>query len=143
MERPFRFLQRPDAGRDNGSKLHGWTPAPTSCSSLRASSGCLPKPSRGERVLVSNGIVFWYEDDGGIGWQVKETSSTRESDGATVWKEGTIRSTNHGRLVILPYINEDGEQVRGHKKMVRMTGVPCHAIPTTMSISHSRLTTVI
>lgn len=72
--------------------------------------------ARGERVLVSNGIVFWYEEDGAIGWQVKETSSTRESDGATVWKEGTIRSTNHGRLVILPYIKEDGEQVCGHTK---------------------------
>jgi hypothetical protein len=72
--------------------------------------------ARGERVLVSNGIVFWYEDDGGIGWQVKATSSTRESEGATLWKEGTIRSTNHGRLVILPYIKEDGEHVRGHTK---------------------------
>jgi hypothetical protein len=72
--------------------------------------------ARGERVLVSNGIVFWYEEDGGIGWQIKETSSTRESDGATVWKEGPIRSTNPGRLVILPYIKEDGEQVRGHTK---------------------------
>lgn len=72
--------------------------------------------ARGERVLVSNGIVFWYEEDGGIGWQIKETSATYESDGATIWKEGTIRSTNHGRLVILPYIKDDGEQVRGHTK---------------------------
>ncbi len=72
--------------------------------------------ARGERVLVSNGIVFWYEPDGGIGWQVKETSSTRESEGATIWKEGTILSTNHGRLVVLPYIKESGEQVRGHTK---------------------------
>lgn len=72
--------------------------------------------ARGERVLVSNGIVFWYEPDGGIGWQVKETSSTRESEGATIWREGTILSTNHGRLVVLPYIKEGGEQVRGHTK---------------------------
>lgn len=72
--------------------------------------------ARGERVLVSNGIVFWYEPDGGIGWQVKETSSTRESEGATIWKEGMILSTNHGRLVVLPYIKESGEQVRGHTK---------------------------
>ena len=27
--------------------------------------------ANGRKVLVSNGIVFWYEDDGGIGWQVK------------------------------------------------------------------------
>jgi hypothetical protein len=72
--------------------------------------------ARDERVLVSNGIVFWYEPDGDIGWQVKETSSTRESEGATIWKEGTILSTNHGRLVVLPYIKEGGEQVRGHTK---------------------------
>lgn len=71
--------------------------------------------ARGERVLVSNGIVFWYED-GVLGWQIKETSATPESDGATIWKEGTILSTNHGRLVVLPYIKENGEQVRGHTK---------------------------
>ena len=72
--------------------------------------------ARGERVLVSNAIVFWYEDDGGLGWQVKETGSTTEADGATLWREGTIRSTNHGRLVILPYVKEDGEKVRGHTR---------------------------
>lgn len=72
--------------------------------------------ARGERVLVSNGIVFWYEPNGDVGWQVKETSSTHESERATIWKEGTILSTNHGRLVVLPYIKENGERVRGHTK---------------------------
>ncbi|WP_234837693.1 hypothetical protein [Sinorhizobium meliloti] len=72
--------------------------------------------ARGERVLVSNGIVFWYEPEGGVGWQVKATSSTRDSEATTIWKEGTILSTNHGRLVVLPYIKEGGEQVRGHTK---------------------------
>jgi hypothetical protein len=72
--------------------------------------------ARGDHVLVSNGIVFWYEPEGGIGWQVKSTSSTKDSDGATIWKEGTILSTNHGRLVVLPYIKENGELVRGHTK---------------------------
>ena len=72
--------------------------------------------ANGQKVLVSNGIVFWYEDDGGIGWQVKHTTSTRDSEGSTLWKEGTIRSINHGRLVILPYIKESGEQVRGHTR---------------------------
>jgi hypothetical protein len=71
--------------------------------------------ARGERVLVSNGIVFWYED-GALGWQIKATSATRESEGATIWREGTILSANHGRLVVLPYIKENGEQVRGHTK---------------------------
>ncbi|CAN5242258.1 hypothetical protein BH10PSE11_BH10PSE11_11080 [soil metagenome] len=72
--------------------------------------------ANGQRVLVSNGVVFWYEEDGGIGWQVKHTTSTKESEGSTLWKEGTIRSINHGRLVILPYIKESGEQVRGHTR---------------------------
>jgi hypothetical protein len=72
--------------------------------------------ANGQRVLVSNGIVFWYEEDGGIGWQVKYTTSTKDSEGSTLWKEGTIRSVNHGRLVILPYIKESGEQVRGHTR---------------------------
>jgi hypothetical protein len=72
--------------------------------------------ANGQKVLVSNGIVFWYEDDGGIGWQVKHATSTKDSEGSTLWREGTIRSTNHGRLVILPYIKESGEQVRGHTR---------------------------
>lgn len=72
--------------------------------------------ARGERVLVSNGIVFWYEPNGGVGWLVKETSSTRDSEGATIWREGTIVSTNHGRLVVLPYVKENGEHFRGHTK---------------------------
>jgi hypothetical protein len=44
------------------------------------------------------------------------THSDRGSEGATLWKQGTILSTNHGRLVILPYIKEDGEHVRGHTR---------------------------
>lgn len=70
----------------------------------------------GRRVLVSNGIVFWYEEDGQIGWQVKQTAAAANGDGEALWKEGTILSTNHGRLVILPYIKEDGEMVRGHTR---------------------------
>ena len=72
--------------------------------------------ANGQKVLVSNGIVFWYEDDGGVGWQVKHTTSTRDSEGSTLWNEGTIRSINHGRLVILPFTKESGEQVRGHTR---------------------------
>ncbi|VWB22691.1 hypothetical protein [Burkholderia stagnalis] len=72
--------------------------------------------ARGERVLVCNGIVFWYEDDGTVGWQVKQTADTTDSEGATLWETGTILSKNHGRLVILPYIKEDGERVQGHTR---------------------------
>jgi hypothetical protein len=72
--------------------------------------------ARGEKVLVCGPYVFWYEEDGSVGWQVKMTHSDREFEGATLWKEGTILSKNHGRLVILPYIKEEGEHVRGHTR---------------------------
>lgn len=72
--------------------------------------------ARGERVLVGNGVVFWYEDDGHVGWQVKTTNSGQPDDGTTLWTEGTIISTNHGRLVILPFIKENGEHVKGHTR---------------------------
>lgn len=72
--------------------------------------------ARGELVIVSNGVVFWYEKSGQIGWQVKETSSTKDSKDTAIWKEGTICSTNHGRLIVLPYIKDNGEYVKGHTK---------------------------
>lgn len=73
--------------------------------------------ARGQRVLVCGGFVFWYEDDGQPRWVVKNTGgeSTTE-EGTTLWHEGTILSKNHGRIVVLPYIKEDGEQVQGHTK---------------------------
>lgn len=74
--------------------------------------------ARGQKVLVSNGYVFWFEDHGNIGWQIKQVKQTNSetSEGQTIWKEGTILSKNHGRLVILPYIKENGEYVQGHTK---------------------------
>lgn len=70
----------------------------------------------GDRMLVCNGIVFWYEPDGDVGWQVKQTTNVDSADGEAIWREGTILSTNHGRLVVLPYIKENGEHVKGHTK---------------------------
>lgn len=72
--------------------------------------------SQGHKVVVSNGYVFWFEESGNIGWQVKETASTDSSHGSAIWYEGTIISKNHGRLVVLPYIKENGEKVQGHTK---------------------------
>ncbi|SOZ14445.1 conserved hypothetical protein [Cupriavidus taiwanensis] len=72
--------------------------------------------ARGQHVLVCNGYVFWYEAEGEIGWQVKQTATVSDSDGETLWHEGTILSKNHGRLVILPYIKECGELVQGHTR---------------------------
>lgn len=83
----------------------------------------------GDRMLVCNGIVFWYEPDGDVGWQVKQTTTLDSTDGEAIWREGTILSTNHGRLVVLPYIKENGEYVKGHTKNAPGDGpaIPRHA----------------
>lgn len=73
--------------------------------------------ARGQRVVVLGGFVFWYEENGTPGWVIKTAGgeSSRES-GQTIWHEGTIVSKNHGRIVVLPYIKENGEKVQGHTK---------------------------
>ena len=84
---------------------------------------------RGQRVLVCGGFVFWYEDDGVPRWVVKNTGGESSSDeGNTLWYEGTILSKNHGRIVVLPYIKENGEKVQGHTKNAPHDGkaIPRH-----------------
>lgn len=72
---------------------------------------------RGQRVLVMGGFVFWYEEDGVPRWIVKNTGGESSGvKGAALWHEGTILSKNHGRIVVLPYTKENGEQVQGHTK---------------------------
>ncbi|WP_339496096.1 hypothetical protein [Pseudomonas sp. RA_105y_Pfl2_P56] len=73
--------------------------------------------ARGQRVVVIAGFVFWYEESGTPGWTVKTVSGDSESkSGETIWHEGTIISKNHGRIVVLPYIKENGQKVQGHTK---------------------------
>ncbi|MGF6222025.1 hypothetical protein [Pseudomonas sp. YL-218 TE3947] len=73
--------------------------------------------ARGQRVVVMSGFVFWYEETGTPGWTVKTTGGDSASErGETLWYEGTIISKNHGRIVILPYIKENGQKVQGHTK---------------------------
>lgn len=73
--------------------------------------------ARGQRVVVMGGFVFWYEECGKPGWVVKAASGESSSEpGQTIWQEGTIISKNHGRIVVLPYIKENGEKVQGHTK---------------------------
>ncbi len=80
--------------------------------------------AKGQKVLVVNNFVFWFEEGSdGIGWIVKEASeSDRSKNGNTLWKEGTIISKNHGRIVVLPYTKENGEHVQGHTKNVSGDG---------------------
>ncbi|KAB0486458.1 hypothetical protein [Pseudomonas reinekei] len=73
--------------------------------------------ARGQRVVVVAGFVFWYEESGTPGWTVKTVSGDSASkNGETLWHEGTIISKNHGRIVVLPYIKENGQKVHGHTK---------------------------
>jgi hypothetical protein len=73
--------------------------------------------SQGLRIVVWGGFVFWYEEKGTVGWIVKNVASESTSEtGETLWYEGTIQSRNHGRIVVLPYIKENGERVQGHTK---------------------------
>ncbi|MGY3929323.1 Uncharacterised protein [Aeromonas encheleia] len=73
--------------------------------------------ARGQKVLLAGDFVFWYEDNGNVGWEVKAVGdSGSNSAGNTLWKEGKILSKNHGRIVVFPYIKENDEHVKGHTK---------------------------
>lgn len=72
---------------------------------------------RGQRVLIVGSFVFWYESGTVPQWVVKQVGVSGKSEtGEAMWLEGTILSKNHGRIVVLPYIKENGEQVQGHTK---------------------------
>lgn len=73
--------------------------------------------ARGQHVVVVGTLVFWYEQGKEVGWTVKSLGGDGSSkEGETLWKEGKIVSKNHGRIVVLPYIKENGELVQGHTK---------------------------
>lgn len=72
---------------------------------------------RGQHVLIVGSFVFWYEDSNIPQWVVKQVGTSGKSEtGDAMWLEGTILSKNHGRIVVLPYIKENGERVQGHTK---------------------------
>lgn len=72
---------------------------------------------KGQKVLMAGSYVFWYEEEGDVGWVVKASNSNESSKvGHALWNEGTIISKNHGRIVVFPYIKENGERVQGHTK---------------------------
>lgn len=71
----------------------------------------------GKKILLVGDYVFWFEEGNGVGWVIKESNGVpSESSKNTLWKEGTIVSKNHGRIVVLPYIKENGQKVTGHTK---------------------------
>lgn len=75
--------------------------------------------AEGKHALVIGSFVFWYEARGQVGWVVKALGTSKAGgDGDTIWEAGKIVSKNHGRIVVLPYIKEDGEHVSGYTKNV-------------------------
>lgn len=73
--------------------------------------------ARGQRVVFVAGFVFWYEETGAPGGTVKTVSvDSASKSGETLWHEGTIISKNHSRIVVLPYIKENGQKVQSHTK---------------------------
>ena len=85
----------------------------------------------GKRALVIGSFVFWYEREGEIGWVVKALGSSKAGgDGDTIWEAGKIISKNHGRIVVLPYLKDNGEHVSGYTKNVAGDGPALPRHPT-------------
>lgn len=73
--------------------------------------------AEGRRAVVLDRFVFWYEEEGGIGWTVKEVGTAKgERDEPAEWLAGTIISKNFGRIVVLPFIKNNGERVSGYTR---------------------------
>lgn len=71
----------------------------------------------GRHAVVLDRFVFWYEPEGGIGWTVKEIGAHDSAHADAVeWAAGTIISKNFGRIVVLPFIKDDGTHVAGHTR---------------------------
>lgn len=85
----------------------------------------------GKHALVIGSFVFWYETQGQVGWLVKALGSSKSGgDGDTIWEAGKIVSKNHGRIVVLPYVKENGEHVSGYTKNVAGDGPALPRHPT-------------
>jgi hypothetical protein len=84
----------------------------------------------GKKVLVCGGFIFWYEDNQ-LEWQMKSIiESSKSSSKEAIWYEGTILSKNHGRIVVLPYIKDSGEKIKGHTKNAPNDGIAIQRHPS-------------
>lgn len=72
--------------------------------------------ARGDRVLVSNGIVFWYEESGLVGWQVKSTDSSRvKGHTKNAPKDGRAKPRHPSQYVEIPFKRLDGDLMIGRR----------------------------
>jgi len=73
--------------------------------------------AEGRHAVVLDRFVFWYEADGSVGWSVKELGAHDKTNADAVeWAAGNIVSKNFGRIVVLPFIKDDGTHVSGHTR---------------------------
>ncbi|MBN1203843.1 MAG: hypothetical protein JXB05_02830 [Myxococcaceae bacterium] len=71
----------------------------------------------GRTLVVIRQLAFLWDEDAGE-WYLREVErrDSATASGCTLWAEGPIESTNYGRIIVLPYVKEDGTQVVGHTR---------------------------
>lgn len=69
----------------------------------------------GRTLVVIRQLAFLWDEEAGE-WHLHdvERRDSATASGCTLWAEGPIESTNYGRIIVLPYVKEDGTQVDGH-----------------------------
>jgi hypothetical protein len=77
----------------------------------------------GRTLVVIRQLAFLWDEEVGE-WLLREVE---RCDGATaskctLWAEGPIESTNYGRIIVLPYLREDGTKVVGHTRNAAYQG---------------------
>lgn len=77
----------------------------------------------GRTLVVIRQLAFLWDEEAGK-WQLREVE---RRDGATatsysLWAEGPIESTNYGRIIVLPYVKEDGTKVVGYTRSAPYEG---------------------
>lgn len=92
--------------------------------------------SRGVEFVVIGKIGFFW-DSSSNDWQRREVERADvQGGGATgsrLWREGRIISNNHGRVVVLPFIKEDGTKTEGHTRNAPYQG-PAEPRPESIEI---------
>ncbi|AEI66279.1 hypothetical protein [Corallococcus macrosporus] len=71
----------------------------------------------GRTLVVIRQLAFLWDEEAGE-WHLREVErrDSATAPGCTLWAEGPIESTNYGRIIVLPYVKEDGTQVVGHTR---------------------------
>lgn len=81
--------------------------------------------SRGIDFVVIGIVGFIWDAEAGE-WQRRDVERPDTVGGreqvSTLWREGRIVSNNHGRIIVLPFIKQDGSKVEGHTRNAPFLG---------------------